>query len=353
MPVFGNSGGGSGNAGQLIPLRLYRKPMPRFVSFSARTIAIAYVAVSLAVLAIFAGPLWYTWDVNIGQVRTDLLRADARRLQKLYMRNGVEALAAGIDAQVGGIEEGVGRLMLLVDPAGHRLGGNLRAWPGGVPDSADGQARAATIHVGGQSRRVELINMKLPGGYRLLIASNLNRFVKLESLFIYGLLGCATVVLIVGVLGGLLIRRTLLSRVDSISLTTAAIVEGQLSKRLPAPQSGDELEMLTHTVNGMLDQIQKLVHGVQDVSNAIAHDLRTPLSELRARLEELSVNRPGPAETFAEIDAAIADVDLVMAIFNALLRLADIDSGTRRGGFVVVDLAEMASEVAEFYLPVA
>ena len=87
----------------------------------------------------------------------------------------------------------------------------------------------------------------------------------------------------------------------------------------------------------MLDQIEQLVHGVRDVSNSIAHDLRTPLAELRSRLEELSLTRPPPEETFAEIDAAVADVDRVIRIFNALLRLAEIDTGMRRSGFVPVD----------------
>ena len=85
----------------------------------------------------------------------------------------------------------------------------------------------------------------------------------------------------------------------------------------------------------------------------IAHDLRTPRSELRARLKELTVTRPPAVETYLEIDAAINDVDRVMSIFNALSRLAEIDSGTRRGGFAPVDLAKLAAEVTEFYLPVA
>ena len=111
--------------------------------------------------------------------------------------------------------------------------------------------------------------------------------------------------------------------------------------------------MLTQTVNRMLDQIEQLVHGVRNVSNAIAHDLRTPLAELRSRLEELSVTRPSPEETFAEIETAVADVDRVIGIFNALLRLAEIDTGGRRSGFVQVDVAKVASEAAEFYQPVA
>ncbi len=94
----------------------------------------------------------------------------------------------------------------------------------------------------------------------------------------------------------------------------------------------------------MLDQIEQLIHGIRDVSNAIAHDLRTPLAELRSRLEELSLTRPSDEETFAEIDGAVADVDRVIRIFNALLRLAEIDTGMRRSGFVQVNANELASE---------
>ena len=99
--------------------------------------------------------------------------------------------------------------------------------------------------------------------------------------------------------------------------------------------------------------LMELMQGVKNVSNTIAHDLRTPLGELRARLEDLSTTRPPADETFAEIDAAIADVDRVIGIFNALLRLAEIDTGARRSGFVRVDVARVAAEAAEFYQPMA
>ncbi|MBV8854498.1 MAG: HAMP domain-containing histidine kinase, partial [Sinobacteraceae bacterium] len=104
---------------------------------------------------------------------------------------------------------------------------------------------------------------------------------------------------------------------------------------------------------GMLDQIEQLLHGVRDVSNSIAHDLRTPLAELRSRLEELALTRPAPEETFAEIDAAVVDVDRVIRIFNALLRLAEIDTGMRRSGFVAVNPAELARQAVDFYQPAA
>lgn len=325
--------------------------MLRLPSFSARTIAIGYGLVTLLVLAMFAGPLWYAWHTNIGEVRSQLLKSDAQHLSNLFIRQGPPALAAAIDSQVHGVNDGVRKIMLFVAPDGAKLAGNLQAWPEGVPDR-DGLCRV-TIVVDDVPRNVELVRVTLEDGYRLLVASNLNRFQKLERLFAYGLLGCAITVLLSAALGGLMIRRALLGRMQGISDTTASIIEGKLSHRLVEPGDGDELQQLTRTVNRMLDQIEHLVTGVQDVSNAIAHDLRTPLSELRARLEELSVARPAPDETFVEIDAAIDDVDRVMGIFNALLRLAEIDSGSRRAGFVDVDLAALGAEVTEFYAPVA
>jgi len=323
----------------------------RLPGLSARTIAIGYAVVTLLVLAMFAAPLWFAWHKNIGEVRTQLLKTDARHLRNLFERQGPPALAAAIDSQVHGVNDGVRKIMLFVAPDGAKLAGNLPEWPEGVPDQ-DGLCQV-TIRVDDKPRNVELVRVTLEDGYSLLVASNLDRFQQLERLFGYGLLGCALAVLVSATLGGVLIRRALLGRVQRISQTTASIIEGKLSHRLVEPRDGDELQQLTRTVNRMLDQIEHLVTGVQDVSNSIAHDLRTPLSELRARLEELSVERPPGEETFAEIDAAIDDVDRVMGIFNALLRLAEIDSGSRRGGFVEVDLAALGAEVTEFYGPVA
>jgi hypothetical protein len=135
--------------------------------------------------------------------------------------------------------------------------------------------------------------------------------------------------------------------------TVSAIMAGDLRRRLPASGSGDELDTLSQTINGMLDHIERLIHGISDVSNSIAHDLRTPLAELRSRLEELTLTRPDPTTTFAEVEAAVADVDRVMRIFAALLRLAELDTGARRSGFVQVDAARVAAEVVEFYEPAA
>jgi signal transduction histidine kinase len=100
-------------------------------------------------------------------------------------------------------------------------------------------------------------------------------------------------------------------------------------------------------------RVRMQLAGERNVSNSIAHDLRTPLAELRSRLEELALIRPSRTQTFAEIDGAVADVDRVIRIFDALLRLAEIDAGMSRSGFVAVDAAELAATAVEFYAPAA
>ena len=189
--------------------------------------------------------------------------------------------------------------------------------------------------------------------YNLLVGRDNKIFAPLQTRFWYGLAAAIAVLSIAGILVGLITRRALMSRIHSIRQTVSAIIHGDLKHRLPTHLSDDELNTLSRTINGMLDQIEQLVHGVRNVSNSIAHDLRTPLAELRSRLEELALMRPPSEETFAQIDGAVADVDRVIRIFDALLRLAEIDAGLRRSGFTSFDLADLAANAVEFYAPAA
>jgi len=324
--------------------------MIRLLRFSARNLGLGYIVLGIAVLALFATPLLFAWRHNIDTARIASLHEDSQRMEDIFQEDGPDALASAIEAEVGR-RLATGRLVLFTDDSLLRIAGNLPAWPPAVPKSSG--TYTLTINLGGSSIQAVLMGSTLPGGYNLLVGRDITRFRDLESLFWYGLAGASGTIVLLGIIGGWQIRRVLLSEVQGISQTASAIVEGDLSRRLPTRGGGDELDMLTQTVNRMLDQIEQLVHGVRNVSNAIAHDLRTPLAELRSRLEELSVTRPSPGETFSEIETAVADVDRVIGIFNALLRLAEIDTGARRSGFVQVDLAKIASEAAEFYQPVA
>jgi signal transduction histidine kinase len=316
---------------------------------SAVSLALGYVALGLLALVLFAAPLWYAWQGTIREGRAEILQADAQRLADVYRREGVEGLKSFIDARMRMRIAG-DRILLLTDAARHPLAGNLAAWPD-LPttpgdyrvelDWGDGGAHMALVHIASL------------GQYDLLIGRDNRLFAPLEQRYWYGLTGAVAVLLIAGLLVGLIIRRELMSRVDSIRQTISAIIHGDLKHRLPTHLNDDELNTLSRTINGLLDQIELLVHGVRNVSNSIAHDLRTPLAELRSRLEELALMRPSSDETFAEIDGAVADVDRVIRIFDALLRLAEIDAGMRRSGFVSVDIAELASTAVEFYAPAA
>jgi signal transduction histidine kinase len=316
---------------------------------SALSLALGYVALGLTALVLFAAPLWYAWQVTIQDGRAEILQADAQRLADIYKRDGADAVKTFIDTRVS-MQIAGERILLLTDASLHPLAGNLHAWPATVPQTPGNY----TIPVkGNNGDQQTLVHVAILGGDYLLVGRDNALFQPLQTRFWYGLSAAVAVLCIAGLLVGLITRRALMSRVHSIRQTVSAIIHGDLKHRLPTHLSDDELNTLSLTINGMLDQIELLVHGVRNVSNSIAHDLRTPLAELRSRLEELSLIRPSTEETYAEIDGAVADVDRVIRIFDALLRLAEIDAGMRRSGFVSLDVSDLAANAVEFYEPAA
>jgi signal transduction histidine kinase len=317
---------------------------------SALSLALGYVALGIAALVLFAAPLYYAWQVTIQEGRSETLRADATRLTEVYRREGGPGLKNFIDARIN-MQIAGDRILLLADASLKPLAGNLAAWPRALPATA-GNYRIK-VDLAEHGIQTSLVHVAQLGDYLLLVGRDNKLFEPLERRFWYGLIAAIAVLSIAGLMIGLITRRFLMARVYSIRQTVSAIIHGDLKHRLPTDRRDDELSTLASTINGMLDQIEQLVHGVRNVSNSIAHDLRTPLAELRSRLEELALIRPPPEATFAEIDGAVADVDRVIRIFDALLRLAEIDAGLRRSGFVAFDLVDLAGTAVEFYAPAA
>ncbi|MGB6307760.1 MAG: ATP-binding protein [Steroidobacteraceae bacterium] len=318
---------------------------------SALSLALGYVALGITALVLFAAPLWYAWQVTIQEGRAEFLQADAQRLADVFRREGPDGLKTFIDARVQ-MQIAGERILLLTDAAMRPLAGNLPAWPATVPATLGNYT--IRFDVPNRGDEMALVHVTpLGGGYNLLVGRDNALFAPLQTRFWYGLAAAVAVLSIAGLLIGLITRRALMSRIHSIRQTVSAIIHGDLKHRLPTQLHDDELNTLSRTINGMLEQIELLVHGVRNVSNSIAHDLRTPLAELRSRLEELSLIRPPPEQMYSEIDGAVSDVDRVIRIFDALLRLAEIDAGLRRSGFVVLDAAELAANAVEFYAPAA
>jgi signal transduction histidine kinase len=239
-----------------------------------------------------------------------------------------------------------GFFYLLEDGGGAVVAGNLpridpvpgiRDWPGSARHRGDSMQ-------GIRGRGVALAD----GGYLFVGMSTLQLHEMQEMLvgsFLWGLAGAMLVALAGGVLMGLGVLR----RIESVSRTSRDIVGGDLSRRIPVTGSADEFDHLATSLNAMLDRIQALMEGLRQVSTDIAHDLRTPLTRLRQRIE-LAQRRDADAGALKQVlEATLGELDGILETFGALLRIAQIESGARKAGFARVDLAEVLRTVVEVY----
>ncbi len=233
---------------------------------------------------------------------------------------------------------------LLQDRAGHVLAGNLPAMAP-VPG-------ALLLH---RTRKPMLMRGRgklLPDGY-LFVGVEDRETPRLHAAIVRAFVESLAVTFLLAVGGGALASINVLRRVDAIGRTSRDIMAGDLDRRLPLDGSNDEFDQLSAGLNAMLDRIQSLMAGLQQVSSDIAHDLRTPLTRMRQRLE-LAVRRPNdPTELRAALDRSIADVDQILATFSALLRIAQVQARTRLAGFARVDLSAVLQHLVEAYQPVA
>ena len=159
--------------------------------------------------------------------------------------------------------------------------------------------------------------------------------------------------LLFGLVGGGFMSRNVLRRLDTINRTSAQIVAGDFSRRIPLAGTHDEFDLLAENLNRMLERTERLMKGMREVVDSVAHDLRTPLNRLRNRLEEMQRHAEPDSNGSADIDAAIAETDRLIGTFNALLLIAEADSGIMRGSMAPIDLSTVVADVAELYEPLA
>lgn len=321
-----------------------------YVRSTAFALALGYVGLGLLAMAFFALPLWYSWRVIFRDSLMQATQEEAERMTQVYEQRGADRLEALITERMKVNIVG-DRMYLFASPAFEPIAGNIPAWPAGVP--AKSGSYTMTLKLLDRPGKVMLVRVQLSGGYNLLVARDFSHSGAVEQRFWIGLAGTSGALLAIGLVGAFLVRRTVLLKIDDINRGISAIASGDLSHRLPVSGREDEFGTLVRTINRMFDQIEQLLNGVQNVSNAVAHDLRTPLTQVRARLERLTAQIGDHGSAPAEVEAAIEDVDHVIRIFNALLRLAEIDGGARRCAFVAVNLADLAAGAVDFYRPVA
>lgn len=204
----------------------------------------------------------------------------------------------------------------------------------------------------GRSPKALLYVMPLKDGYWLAVGADLARTHAAENAVLHAFGWATLFTVLAGACGGVWMSRRFLAQIDAITRTAERIGNGQLFARLPLRGTGDDLDELAGVINRMLDRIQHLMANIQHVSTNIAHDLRTPLGHLRQTLEEL-IKEPLSEKEMALLEEALEQLDEVLATFAALLRIAEVESGSRKAGFETVNFSAMLEELADTYQPIA
>jgi signal transduction histidine kinase len=324
---------------------------PNLVRTVAFRIVLVYVVLfTISAAAIVAFAYWNTARA-LNDETDQTIEAEITGLSEIYEHGGLGGLTESI---IGRSRSGGQSLYLLTDSEHHPIAGNLDAWPQTEPfrnGFVEFDFRRGTGNDKDYRARGRIF--RLTGDFQLLVARDVHERYDTERIFTTALPWSVGLMLLLGVLGGGLISRNLISRLDSINRTSREIVAGNLSRRIPVTSAGDELDALAQELNHMLDRNERLMRGMRDVTDSIAHDLRTPLNRLRNRLEGLSAQLDPESAQARDVDAAVGDTDRLIATFNALLLIAEAEAGAVREAMVRVDLPHVIEGVAELYEPLA
>src|SRR3974390_198046 len=198
----------------------------RFPRSSALTLAVGYTGLGLAALALFAVPWWYAWRVTVQEGRYEILQSDAQRLTEVFRRTGAPGLVSYLNARVK-LQIAGERVLSFADASGQPLAGNLNGWPAEVPVPPGYYTLKMSVN-GGVAEDTALVHTLLPGGYHLLVGRSVARYVPLERRFWYALASAVAILSVLGALGGILIRRALMVRIDGIRQTVSALIQGAL-----------------------------------------------------------------------------------------------------------------------------
>jgi signal transduction histidine kinase len=321
-----------------------------------RTTAFKLTLVYLTVFALFAAFLlaYFAWNTRrlITEQITQTVDAEITGLAEQYRQGGIRRLVFVVDARS---RRPGSSLYLVTTRAGEGLAGNVGSLATGILetsgwtetayrrlDDPDGAEHHALVRV-----------FQLPAGFRLLVGRDLEERERLHDIVLAAGRWSLAIVIVLGVAGGFFVTRRVLKRVDAMTETTRKIMDGDLAGRLPIAGTGDELDRLASNLNAMLERIEALMRGLKEVSDNIAHDLKTPLTRLRNRCEEALRLAEDESQYRAALESTIEESEALIRTFNALLMIARAESGQARDDMTEIDAAEIARGVGELYEPLA
>ncbi len=314
--------------------------------------AVLFAALFATAAVALVAVLWWATAGALDRQTDAAIRADITALTERWREAGATGLADAIEERLATDVENDQIYLLREAGTDRRLAGNLDRWP---PEANGGNRvwfHTRVLH-DGIVTDARVFQLNLPG-LELLVGRDETEQAQLRRLLTEGVLWASGSVIILALFGAWLMRHILLRRLQPSFDTIAAIAGGDLSRRVATTGRGDEFESLALTLNAMLDRIHRLMEGVRGVSDAIAHDLRTPIARARAKLEDAldrapNATTPEGAALRAAVAQGIADLDGISRIFQALLRIAEAEAGARRAAFASFDLTPVLADVADFY----
>ena len=293
------------------------------------------------------------WNMKglIDEQISKTIDAEITGLSEQYNQGGIRQLVYVVEQRT---RQPGASLYLVTTFAGQFIAGNIGELPPGVLDRPGSKETVYRRPGETEARHRALVRIfVLPGGFRLAVGRDLGDRETLREVMGRALVTSLGWLIVIGTLGGLFVARRVLRRVDGMSASAQNIMNGDLTQRLPMAGSNDELDRLALNLNAMLERIAELMTGLKEVSDNIAHDLKTPLTRLRNGAEQALRTAQSPVEYRNALEQVIEDSDNLIRIFNALLMIARLEAGGSGGEMSSFDVAEMARDVGELYEPLA
>jgi signal transduction histidine kinase len=320
-----------------------------------RTTAFQLTLAYLLIFIVFAVSLLGYFALNTRRLITEQItrtvNTEIGRLREQYNEAGIRGLVLVLDLRS---RRPGSSLYLVTTPTGEGLAGNVGSLEPGVldrPGWLETSYRRIEAPDGVEHRALVQV-VELPGGFRLLVGRDLEERERIYAIISNAGRWSFALVVVLGLAGGFFVSRRVLKRIDAMTDTANTIMAGDLSGRLPIAGTGDELDRLASNVNAMLERIEALMRGLKEVSDNIAHDLKTPLTRMRNRCEQALRGEQGRDYRTA-LESTIAESDDLIRTFDALLMIARAESGQARGNMAEFDAAEIARDVGELYEPLA
>jgi signal transduction histidine kinase len=328
-------------------------PTSRPLVSSTFRLALAYICLFGGSVVLLLGFVYWSTVSYTGRQVDETIRAEITTFSERYRVSGLSGLTDLITGHLSSQPAGPSIYLLATANRG-TIVGNLSAWPATVPDSdgwldfrlGDGDQDESSPH------RARARVFRLRGNFLLLVGRDMHELTEFRQLIVRTIGWGMAITAVLALVGGWALSLASVRRIAAINATLDAIMSGDLSTRVPADHTGDEFGQLSGNLNLMLDRIQELMAGIQQVSDNIAHDLRTPLARLRNRLDRLR-QQLGRGEMAESADQAIAEAESLLHTFGALLRIARLEAGGRRLEQSEVELGTLVADVIELYEPVA